>query len=135
MLSLVVALGVLGLQSAAEPDLPVSLDRIRARLAAPATLQIALPEPAADYRVFIHEHPYWTDEPLDSRFKVPPISALTAPTTPGSPESFIVQHIAPGGGVDLPSPVAQIRHAIQSRRARKEVERAIAEFCAANSCR
>jgi hypothetical protein len=31
--------------------------------------------------------------------------------------------------------IAHIRHAIQERNARKEVQRAIAEFCEINSCR
>jgi hypothetical protein len=132
MLLLVVALA---LQSAAEPEPPVSLDRIRALLAAPASIQIALPEPTVEFHIVIREHPYWTDEPLDSRFRVPPMTALAAPAAPGSPEWFLNQGAAAGGGVDPFSLIAHVRHAIQERNARKEVQQAIAEFCATNPCR
>jgi hypothetical protein len=125
----------LALQSVTEPELPVSVDRIRTRLAEPATLQIALPEPTVQFRIVIHEHPYWNDEPLGSNFKVPPMTALTAPAGVGSPEWFVSHSAAAGGGgVELLSLFAHVRHAIQERSARKEVQHAIAEFCAANSC-
>jgi hypothetical protein len=125
----------LALQSATEPEPPVSMDRIRARLAAPATLQLALPEPTAEFRIVIHEHPYWNDEPLGSNFKVPPMTALAAPAAPGSPEWFASQGAAGGGGVEMLSLIAHVRRALEERSARKEVQQAIAEFCAANSCR
>lgn len=124
----------LALQSASEPEPPVSMDRIRARLAAPAPIQIALPEPAVEFRVVIHEHPYWNDE-APSPFKVPPMTALAAPAAPGSPEWFVSQGAAAAGGVEMLSLIAHVRHAIQERTARKEVQQAIAEFCATNSCR
>jgi hypothetical protein len=125
----------LALQSATEPEPPVSMDRIRARLAAPAPLQIALPEPTVEFRIVIHEHPYWIDEPLGSNFKVPPMTQLAAPAAFGSPEWFASQSAAAGGGVDMLSLIAHVRHTIQARSARKDVQRAMAEFCATNSCR
>ena len=131
MLLLAVALA---LQSATAPEPSASLDRIRSLLAAPATLQIVLPEPAVEFHIIIREHPYWIDEPPGSRFQVPPMTPITVPAAPGSPEWFASQSTA-GGSVDPGSLIAHVRHAIQERHARKEVERAIAEFCAANSCR
>ncbi len=125
----------LALQSATDPEPPVSMDRIRARLAAPAPIQIALPEPTVEFRILIREHPYWTDEPLDSRFRVPPMTPLAAPAAVGSPEWFTSQGAAAGGGVEMLSLFGHIRHAIEERRARREVQRALAEFCETNACR
>src|SRR5262245_10754188 len=76
---------------------PASLARIGKQLAQSAGLQIVLPrETPPTFRVEVREHLYWTDEPLVNPFKVPPMSALAPPRSPGEPG---VGAAGAGGGV------------------------------------
>jgi hypothetical protein len=119
----------LALQSAAEPELAVSVEKVRAGLARPATFQITLPEPKVHFRILIQEHPSWTDEPPGWSFKAPPMTPLSAPAF--GPPGSIAGGSGKAGGVEMLSLIgasilvianaAHARHAIQERNAQKEV--------------
>lgn len=111
---------------------PASLARIGKQLAQPAGLQIVLPnDTTPTFRVEVREHLYWTDEPLVNLFKVPPMSALAPPRSPGEPGFG-----ATGGGVgvDPYAAIAGVRHFFQRRAAQKEVREVLAELCALTTC-
>ena len=124
---LAIAIGV----QTGEAELPVSVARIRAQLEQSPGLQIALPElPSPTFRVEVRGKRYWTDDPLIPNFTVPPMAPLLPPRTFGDPAIGAVG----GGGVDPFSAFAAARRAIQKRAARREVEKALAEFCAIYRC-
>ena len=113
---------------------PASLARIGKQLAQPAGFQIVLQkETPPTFRVEVREHLYWTDEPLVNRFKVPPMSALAPPRSPGEPS---VGAAGAGGGVgfDPYAAIAGVRHFFQRRAAEKEVREVLAELCAVTAC-
>lgn len=110
---------------------PASLARIARQLAQPTGLQIALPkETSPTFRVEVREHLYWTDDPPVNLFKVPPMSALAPPRSPGEPGA------GAGGGVgfDPYAAIAGVRHFFQRRAAEKEVREVLAELCAVTAC-
>ena len=116
----------------AEAELPVSVAQVRARLARPAPLQTSLLElPRPTFRVEVREHPYWTDEPVAWNFTMPPMSPLVPPRSLGEPG---IGTTAAGVGFDPRSAIAAARHALRERAARKEVQKAVAEFCAVIGC-
>jgi hypothetical protein len=127
------------------PDLPVSLVRIRADLARPAPLRIALPKPKADFHVEIRERPLYSPNllgPVETLWSTTP-----GPVPPGGLRAFEQrqrlgeQWSQPMLSVDLLSIAASVRTAITNARrssaekaAREEVRRALAEFCSTHEC-
>jgi hypothetical protein len=129
MVLLVIALT---LQTVAEPEAPLSVARVRARLAQPAALQIVLREvPRPIFRLEVRGHRYWTDEPQVWNFSTPPMSPLLPPQSIG--ESGIGA-TGGGGGVEVLSAIAAVRRSLKERAARREVQKALAEFCALHEC-
>jgi hypothetical protein len=111
---------------------PASLARIGKQVAQPAGLQIARPqETPPTFRVEVHEHLYWTDEPRANLFNVPPMSALAPPRSPGQPS---VGASGAGVGFDPYAAMAGVRHFFQRRAAEKEVREVLAELCVVTVC-
>ena len=124
-LALILTVGaILTLQSqiqaqAGEQELPVSIDRVSAGLKRPPPLQIAAPSPT--FRVEVRARPFVlepTDEkPFDPTFGLPSVGEL------------LIDGIE---NVRLAAVHYKRRHA--ERRARKEVDDALAAFCAIRDC-
>jgi hypothetical protein len=150
LLGLALALGMqqsgdLVSASAATPDLPVSLTRIREALERPAPLRITLPESNADFHVEIRERPLYSPNllgPVESLW-----STGTSPVPPGGLYAFDQrqrlrqQWSQPMFAVDLLSiataaqkAVANARRSSAEKAARDEVRRALAEFCSTHEC-
>ena len=114
---------------AAEPQATVSLDRLRAQLAQPAALPITIPDlPRPTFRVEVHEHPYWIDDPLAWHWDMPPMSPLVAPG------SAWLAGGGAGGGTDVLPAIKAARRSRQLRAARREVVKDFADFCASHDC-
>ena len=110
------------------------LARIGRLLAQPSSLQIVLPQEAPTFRVEVHEHLYWTDEPpLLSTLRVPPMSPLLPPRSPGDP-TLGASGAGAGVGIDPYAAIASVRHFFQQRAAEKEVREVVAELCAVTIC-
>ena len=119
---------VLALQSpvhaqAADPPLPVSMDRIRAGLNQPPT-RLQIPPPSADlptFRIEVRE-PLFTLEPVDEEPSDP---------TMGLPS---MGELLMNGIEHIRSAVVDYKRGRAERRARKEVDGALAAFCAVREC-
>lgn len=129
------ALLALALAAAAEEPpattaLPVSLDRIREGLQRKPVLRIAPPPQPATFRVEIIEHPYFHAEPKPWDYRGGGFASSAPSATPGAPPPLgRVQ-----GGSDILPIFAKAKHALDEHAARREVQQAIAEFCAQYSC-
>jgi hypothetical protein len=154
MLAGVIGLAMaIGMQQPVDPafpadtsrELPVSLTRIRTALDRPAWLRLTLPESNADFHIEIRERPLYSPHllgPVESLWSTTP-----GPVPPGGLHAFeqrqrLGEHWSqPMLSVDLLSIGAALRKSIADARrssaekaAREEVQRAIAEFCAAHEC-
>ncbi len=119
---------ILALQStiaaqAADSQLPVSVARIRAGLMQPPSL-LQVPPPSGDtptFRLEVRERPFNlqpTDEkPFDPTFGLPSVGELLM-----------------NGIEGVRSAAVDYKHRRAERRARKEVNGALAAFCAARQC-
>jgi len=131
---------LLGLQSAA-PELPVSLDRIRAALAQ-AGAPLLITPPAADFSVHIRERT--ADEgivpSLDFRSGPLPPGGLYAYEqrrrlgTPYAEQPLIEVDVLPIGRA-IGSAISRAHRAAVERNARTEVEESLTAFCERHACR
>jgi hypothetical protein len=104
------------------PALPVSLERIRAALLQPpSVLQVvAPPAGVATFRVEVEQ--FWNDQPIPEEVFDP---------TYGLPS---VGQLMMGGIGKIGSAAAGYKQRRAKRKARQEVEDALAEFCAVHEC-
>jgi len=119
---------ILALQSpiqaqAADPQLPVSMERIRAGLKRPPSV-LQVPPPSSDmptFRVEVQERLFVLqpipEEPFDPTFGLPSVGELLMNG---------IEHIR--------SAAVNHKHRRAERRARKEVDGALAAFCAVREC-
>jgi hypothetical protein len=107
----------------ADSQLPVSIARIRAGLERPPSLLESSPRSAANptFRIEVRAHPTVLrpidDEPFDPTMGLPSAGELLM-----------------DGIEKIGSAVSHSRHRRADRRARQEVDDALAAFCAANAC-
>ena len=108
---------------AADPQLPVSIERIRAGLNQPPS-QLQVPVPSGDtptFRIEVRERPFVlqpTDEkPFDPTFGLPSVGELLM-----------------SGIENIRSGAVGYKRRRAERRARKEVDGALAAFCADGGC-
>jgi hypothetical protein len=112
------------------------MDRIRGALQREALVIPPIPDIAATFRVTVEETPFPVDGVLETMWRdlarSPrlPAPAYTRPSMGGI-----------GGGVDvlglvmdLANRIGDARRARNERAARREVEQALAEFCASHDC-
>jgi hypothetical protein len=119
---------ILALQSpiqaqAADPQLPVSLDRIRAGLKQPPPL-LQIPAPSSDiptFRMEVRERPFVLqptgEKPVDLAFGLPSAGELLMSGIEG-----------------IRSAAVDYKRRRAERRARKEVDDALAAFCTVHEC-
>lgn len=127
-LALLLSLGtILALQSqiqaqAADQESPVSIDRIRARLKRPPPLQIAAPS---------GDRPTFRIEVRARRFVLQPTDEKAFDPTFGLPS---VGELLMDGIENVRSAAVHYKRRRAERRARKEVDDALAAFCAIREC-
>ena len=110
--------------------LPVSVERIRQALQRTPTLRITTPPPdPPTYRVQIIEHPYFRTEPHQWTYD----GGGYAVSGPNGTSSGMVWS-PPLIQVDALPMLAAAKQALGERAARREVQQAMAEFCAQYSC-
>ena len=110
--------------------LPVSVDRIRRALQRTPTLRVSTPPPdPPTYRVQIIEHPYFRSEPHEWKYDGGGYASSGPSTTPGG-----IPWTPPLAQVDALPMIAAAKQALGERAARREVQQAMAEFCAQYSC-
>jgi len=108
---------------AADPDLPVSMERIRAALKEPAP-RLRMPGPSGDRPLFHVE--------VQERMPVlQPVEESPFDPTYGLPS---VGELLMNGVEKIRSSVVEHKRSRAQRRARKEVEDGLAEFCATHGC-
>jgi hypothetical protein len=119
---------ILALQSsiqaqAAESQLPVSMERIRAGLKQPPSL-LQIPPPSGDkptFRIEVRERPFVLqpieDKPFDPTFGLPSVGELLMT-----------------GIENIRSAAINYKQRRAERRARKQVDGALAAFCAVREC-
>ena len=154
MLSGIIGLALaLGIQPPVEPtsapevnpELPVSVARIRSALDRPAPLRLTLPESHADFHIEIRARPLYSPNllgPVETLWTTP-----AGPVPPGGLHAFEQRQqlretwSQPMISVDLLSigtalhrTIANARRAGAEKAARDEVQRALAEFCATHDC-
>ncbi len=106
-----------------DPQLPVSLERIRAALEAPPPV-VVVAQPSGEiptFRVEVRQQ-FWAPQPVDeeafdSTFGLPSVGELVA-----------------GGIGKIRSAAVGYKHRRAKRRARKDVEEALETFCAVHEC-
>jgi hypothetical protein len=109
-------------QQADPAPLPVSLDRIRVALAKPTLLQV--PDPSG-------ETPMFRSEVREQLYILQPIEEVPFDPTYGLPS---IGELIMGGVGKIRQAVVNRTRRRAERRAQKEVEDALAAFCAARSC-
>ena len=117
---------ILALQSpiqaqAADSQLPVSMERIRAGLKQPSLLQIPPPGDIPTFRIEVRARPFVLqpadEKPLDPTFGLPSVGELLM-----------------NGIESIRSAAVDYKRRRAERRARKEVDGALAAFCAVHEC-
>ena len=108
---------------AADAQLPVSMERIRAGLNQPPS-RLQLPPPSGDiptFRIEVRERPFVLhppeDKPFDPTFGLPSVGELVM-----------------GGIENIGSAAVRYKRRRAERRARTEVDGALAAFCAVREC-
>jgi hypothetical protein len=136
MPAFVVPVLVLFLGQSTQPSADdASLRRIRAALAKPApTLVVRPPAPQPTFKVTIQQHPYFVERPFVWTFAGGGTPTTQRPTGPGQPLITVGVPIGGGGEGGVLPMLRAAKSALQEHAARDEVERAMAEFCAAHSC-
>lgn len=111
--------------SAAPAADPAALRRIGAALAQPIRLRISVPQPT--FHVEIEEHPYFQERPFTWSWEGAGGVPAAAPHAPGIGTPPLVE-------MDVLPLLRDAVHAISERAAEREVQRAVAEFCATHAC-
>jgi len=118
--------GALQAQSTTVPDLPVSVERVRALLSRPPGLVIDLPEPVLTFHVEVQGRsllrnppPLWSTGPTTAQ----PVAPLA-----GTPPLFTIDLLSIG------QQFAAAHRRRAERLAREAAEQALREFCATNGC-
>jgi len=115
----------------ADTALPVSLARVREGLQRRSTLRINVPPPEpATFRVEIIEHPFFHAEPKPWDFNGGGYASSAPSATAGAPPPGG----RPPGGSDILPLFTKAKRALDEHAARREVQQAIADFCAQYSC-
>lgn len=114
------------LPSAAPGADPVALRRIAAALAQPVHLQISAPRPT--FHIEIQQHPYFRELPFTWTW----VGAGGVPT--GAPHATTGSGTPPLMQMDVLPLLRDAVHAMSERAAEREVQRAVAEFCATHAC-
>ncbi len=133
MLAPLVALALAASPQEAPPpqtSWPVSLEHIRAGLQRTPTLRVTAPPPEPTFRTEIVQHPYFIEIPQTWTFGGGGYASSAPSAAPGAPSPL--GHVE--GGTDILPLFARIPHALAERAARREVQQAMAEFCARYSC-
>jgi len=127
-LAMAITLGAAASTRAQTPAPDQSLDRMKAVLQHPP-LQLTLPEPEANFKIHIEaihpmheifEKPQWQLPPI--LWHVPAMGPSTA---------FGSMPILNVNLLSIPRAISAANHSAQERAARKDVQRAIADYCAA----
>lgn len=111
--------------SAAPGADPAALRRIAAALAQPVRLRISAPQPT--FHIEIQQHPYFRELPFTWNWAGAGGVPTGAPHATGSGTPPLVQ-------VDVLPLLRDAVHAMSERAAEREVQRAVAEFCATHAC-
>jgi hypothetical protein len=128
---LALALAAAAQDAAANTALPVSLDRIREGLQRKPALRISAPPPEPPtYRVEIIQHPFFRAEPKPWDYNGGGFSSSAPSATAGAPSPGA----RPQGGTDILPLFTKAKRALDEHAAIREVQQAIADFCAHYSC-
>lgn len=130
---LAVLFAMAGQPAAAQTGPPMSLERIRARLARPPALDLTVAQPAPHFHVEVQGRQFYRD--------IPPIWDTTGNVTPALPRSLSSQGAPALIQVDLSrlgrrgtSAIVKAREAKAARSGRQEVDEALRQFCVDQVC-